>query len=345
MKGVYAFKRNLQAVGGLLALLLILSACGNNGAAPSAAGSVAPTTEAGSSAAQTPVAEETPAAEETETPAAPEMRVYTDVLGREVTIPVRPQRVVALWTVGEMLALGQKPVGAPANLLRFYSEEERAGIEVVGETVAADPEKVMALEPDLILIFERAAAEDLEKFGKIAPTVATPFFSDPYERLHIVADILGQKDKAGQWIADYNAEVAKTRELVQNLNLKGQKALVIQFALKAVYLYHTDTFPSIYDAFEFVPTDKQLELQQGDSFSTLTLSQETLSEFDADYLFVIVNDADSQPLLDEMKESAVWKGLPAVKAGHVYEIGNRLSTKDVLNMKWALGEISGKLGQ
>lgn len=325
-------KRNKEMIlAAALSLMLLLSACtanapANNNAAPSG---LATTPAASSSAESTPSAEEIRAVSGT--------RAFTDVLGREVTIPAQPKKVVALWAMGELLALWQKPVGATTQQLRLYSETEQAGVEVVGDS-EANPEKVMSLEPDLIIVSASASAEYIEQFEKIAPTVATPFYGDPFERLYIVADIMGQRDKAEQFIADYEAEVAATREQLKDLDIKGKKALVLQITQKTMWVYATATFPTIYDALEFAPPQNSPE--QG-----VAVSQEVLPDFDAEYLFITVLTDEAKPLFDELQSSGLWKNLPAVQAGHVYDIGNRLASMDLWNLKWGLGEVAAKLQQ
>lgn len=310
--GLNVYKRQIVPGIMILVLAIVMAACGNEAADTS------PSTS--SEAQQT-------------------TRLFVDAQGREVEIPANPKNIVALWTVGEMIALGQKPVGSTANLLRFYTEEEKAGIQIVGEGASGEYEKVLALNPDLIVMYARATPDELDQYGKIAPTITTPFFGDPYETFRSVADVLNKKDEAEQWIADYEARVQEMREKTVNLELEGKTALIVQFALKEIYLYKSSTFPVLYDAYKFKLTDKQAELEQQPDFGSTMLSQEVLPEFNADYLFVIVNDEDSRSVYDEFKNSAVWSGLPAVKAGHAYEIGNRISINDITTMDWALDEV------
>lgn len=266
--------------------------------------------------------------------------MYTDALAREVEIPTNPQRVVALWSIGEMLALDTKPVGATSHLLRFYSDEEKQDIEIVGDDVMGDYERILALNPDLILVYARATEEEIEQYSKIAPTVATSFFGDPFQALKDMGDILNKEEQAAQWIEDYNKRVALARTNLADVTSQHEKALVLQLALKNIYIYHSNTFPTIYDAYDFELPDVQRKLQEDDSFVSQQLSLEVLPDFaDADRIFVIVNDEESKSALENLQESSVWNGLPAVKNKQVYEIGNRLSTKDVSTLDWALDEV------
>lgn len=268
-----------------------------------------------------------------------ETKLYVDAQGREVEIPANPKNIIALWTVGELLALGEKPVGSTDNLLRFYTEEDRTNVEIVGEGVTGDYEKMLALEPDLIIVYARATEEELEQYSKIAPTVTTPFYGDPFETFRSIANILNKQDEAEQWLADYQARVEEARDKTKDMNLQEQSALVLQVALKNIYLYKSSTFPVIYDDYQFKLTDKQLELQKDPAFGSVEVSQEILPEFSADHIFVFINDDESQQVYEELKKSTIWNELKAVKNGNLHEISNRIAVNDVTTMDWAIDEV------
>lgn len=329
----------------LLLLMALATACSNDEAGSTrtngnASNSVT-TGNSGSASGQPTTKEDTP---QTQTPAQAESatKMVVDALGREVEIPTQPQSIVALWSVGEILALGEKPIGSTSNLLRFYTEEQRSGIEIVGDGAEGDLEKVMSLQPDLIIISARAEAH-IENYSKIAPTVTTPFFGDPFDTFHAVAEILNKPDEAERWLADYKARVEEKRTQTRDLKLSEQSALVIQFALKNIYTYRSSTFPVVFNDYQFKLTAKQEELQQDPAFGNLQLSLEVLPDFDADHLFVMISDDDSRQVYEELSQSEVWKNMKAAKNNQVHLINNRMAINDVATMDWALDEIYGLL--
>ncbi|WP_107838517.1 ABC transporter substrate-binding protein [Metasolibacillus meyeri] len=267
-------------------------------------------------------------------------KMYTDALSREVEIPTNPQRVVALWTVGEILALDVQPVGSTTQLLRFYTDEEKDGIEIVGDSVIGDYEKILSLNPDLIVLYALAKEEEIEQFSKIAPTVTTQFFGEPMESLRDLGEILNKQEEAEDWIKEYNRRVEVAREEVKDLNLQDEKAVVIQLALKNMYLYRSSTFPTIFDAYQFQLSSYQEKLQQDGNFAKEQLSIEILPEFsDVDRIFLIVNDEDSKAAYETLKDSTIWNNLPAVKNNQVYVMHNRFSITDITTLDWALDEV------
>lgn len=271
---------------------------------------------------------------------------YQDALGREVEIPVTPKRVVALWTVGEMLALQSKPLGSTEHLMRFFTDEEKEGIEIVGQAVSGDYEKILALEPDLIVLYGLAKPEELEQYQKIAPTVTTAFFGEAIASLRSMGEILNKQQEAEAWVKDYHARVALAREEVASLALTEQKAVVLQLAQKNIYLYRSATFPTIFEAYQLQLSDYQAELQQDESFAKQQLSMESLPSFaDVDRIFLIVNDAESKATYEQLQQSSVWKNLPAVQKNHVYIMSERFSMADVSTLDWALDEVKEQLLQ
>ncbi|MBU5354655.1 ABC transporter substrate-binding protein [Paenibacillus barcinonensis] len=316
----------------LLLSLVLTAACGNDGVSSTNMDS----TSKENSTRET--AQDQSGDKETSTDKA-QTKTIVDALGRQVEIPEQPKSVVALWSVGEMLVLGQKPVGSSANLLRFYTEEQRSGIEVVGDNTEGSFEKVMSLQPDLIVLNARATEEDIDKYSKIAPTVTTPFFGDPFETFHAVAAILNKQNEAEQWIKNYQARVEEKQLQTRDLKLTEQSALVIQFAKKSMYTYRSSTFPVVFNDYQFKLSAKQEELQKEPNFGNLQLPMEVLPEFDADYIFVMISDDDSNPVYEELSQSEVWKKLKAARNNHVYVINNRMAINDVATMDWALEEI------
>jgi len=101
---------------------------------------------------------------------AEETRVLIDQMGREVTVPESPERIVSLApNVTEILfaiGAGERVVG-----VTVYSDypEEAASIPVVGTYITPNLEAIVALEPDLVIATADGDKEEalavLEKLG------------------------------------------------------------------------------------------------------------------------------------------------------------------------------------
>ena len=117
---------------------------------------------------------------------------FTDDLGREVNIDKVPQRIVSLapshTEILFALGLGDRVVG----VTRYcnYPEEAKQK-EKIGGFADPDPEKIIALEPDLILAFgslQKSEVATLEERGQ------TVFWIYP----HTVDDVLGSFERIGE---------------------------------------------------------------------------------------------------------------------------------------------------
>ncbi|SFT32762.1 iron complex transport system substrate-binding protein [Actinopolyspora lacussalsi subsp. righensis] len=191
---------DVRRLGGLLSVLLLataLSACGQGGSSGESTG------------------------EATDNAAFP---VTVSTKFGEVTVPEKPERVVALgWSDAETaLDLGVQPVGV-SDWLDFGGNgvgpwaagEFTESPEMLG-TNEVDYEKVASLEPDLILNTRSdGSGEKHQTLSKIAPTIAPPADTVPYgtswrQQLDLVSKALGKPDAGQARIAEVERAFSET---------------------------------------------------------------------------------------------------------------------------------------
>ncbi len=130
-------------------------------------------------------------------PSAPETRVFTDGLGREVEIPVHPQRVVVSEFSSQALTVGVKPIGlGPNDLKNAFTQAQLTDIDDVGDPPNA--EKILDLKPDLIIFSQympEIYPDAMAQIEKIAPVVYIAFEDPIYDVLTTVADALGKRKR------------------------------------------------------------------------------------------------------------------------------------------------------
>lgn len=263
-------------------------------------------------------------------------KVYTDLAGRIVEIPVQPERIVAVNMAGELIALGITPVGVSDGWLKYLDDEQKRNIESIGAVGSLNLEKIVELDPDLIITPQKVTdGETLAALEKIAPTVVGPFFGDALSNLKMMGEVVGRPDEAKAWLEKFETNLKSINESLASFVNNGETAMVIQVTQKNMYTYPTSTFPVVYQYLGLsVPSENIAELTKA-----MQLSLEVLPEYDPDYIFVTKVTDEDDGYIQAIFENSVWKQLSAVRNGHVYVLGSRLSSGDVLSVKWSLEEI------
>jgi iron complex transport system substrate-binding protein len=298
-------------------LLLILAACGSEekGATP--------TPNAGGTNASTPSASVSPSAS-AKADAKPESRVFKDDLGREVTIPTNPKKVIVSDFSSEVLAVGAKPIGAGPNDFKIvFTQKELAGVENIGDP--PNVEKILQLGPDLIIVstvFNEIYPEAVTQLTKISPIIFLSFDQDPIHSLFPkIADVLGKSDEAKKWTAGYEEEAKLAREKVKAA-VGNETVSIFRVEKGRLRIYLNRNFGGYMTRTGLqlrAPAAVEAEIAKNKFGSAVQISLEKLPDYAADTMFVIVrSEGDDQAEFKELEKSAIWKNLPAVKNGKVH---------------------------
>lgn len=268
-------------------------------------------------------------------------RIYTDKAGRQVEIPAKPKRIVTISSTPEAVALGIKPVGAADNWSSSLDASQKEGIESIGAVNGLNLEKILELEPELIITPERVTDEETwESLSKIAPTVVGPFFGDAIENLRTIGDLLGRSEEAEAWISQYESKAAATKEKLSDVIEEGKTALVIQLessAKSGAYIYPASTWPLVYDVLSLQLPDVA-ELKEQTSGAELSL--EKLAEYNPDYIFLTsIDEEGMSQRIQQFTDNSLWQVLSAAKNNRIYTMGSRLSSGDALTLEWALDDV------
>jgi len=253
-------------------------------------------------------------------------RTFTDATGREVEIPVNPQRVVTTQYLDAMLALGVKPVGAPSHVLNNqYLGELQDGVIDLGSPY--NIEKVLELDPDLIIT---ANPDEVETLSKIAPTVVVPWlFGDVYDQLREIARVLDKEKEADDWIAGLEAKAAEGRSaLAGKIGQDEIVSIFMAYGKDSLRVYGARNIGHmIYRLLQLTPPpfiQQKLADDPGyESFVYENISMEKLPELAGDRIVMLVYDQEAKDaggMFNQMEQSSLWKNLDAVKNNRVYDI-------------------------
>ncbi|WP_205516518.1 AraC family transcriptional regulator [Paenibacillus sp. SYP-B3998] len=232
----------------------------------------------------------------------------------DIKLPVNPKRIVADQYLGSFIALGVTPIGTPGlHRKNPYFTEALKEVQDIGD-VNGSLEKVIDLQPDLIVT---GVNERYEQLSKIAPTVSVPYgeLKNAHEELTYFGKLLGKEKEAEAWLADYDRRIAAASEKVKKAVPSGATFTIFELTDKTTYVYG-DNFgrggQAVYQALGFKPpapiAAEILEKQWAE------LSNEVLSKYAGDYIILTSNDRT----LEDIKADPIWSTLDAVKNNHVY---------------------------
>ncbi|WP_375106244.1 ABC transporter substrate-binding protein [Lysinibacillus fusiformis] len=244
----------------------------------------------------------------------------------DVEIPAQPQRVAADQYMGQLLKLGIIPIGVREGMLTEgwieksgIPQETLDKIENLGN-FPMNPEKLIMLEPDLII---GSIEKNIEQYEKIGTTVFIPYWEElstagPLEKFRRIAEVFGKEQEAEEWIKGYERKVEDAREQIEGIIKEGETVSIVQLSPTGLFVlaaeggnYGSNT---IYQMLKLPPTEQALNMKEG--FENISL--EVLPEYLGDHVFVYVN---SQEDAEEILNSPIWQGAPAVKNGNVYMYG------------------------
>ncbi|SEP74789.1 iron complex transport system substrate-binding protein [Streptomyces sp. yr375] len=247
----------------------------------------------------------------------------------DVKIPTRPKRVVVLDTgeLDDVTLLGIDPVGAVAPHFKTgggfptYLKGELSGTADVGPLLEPNLEKIASLKPDLILSSKVRHEKVYDKLSAIAPTVFTETTGGVWkENLKVHAEALGLEKEAAAKVTAY-----ETRAKALGAAIKAKDggtmptASVVRFIAGPTRLYQTNSYSGV------VLNDIGLKrpATQVSTDPTVTMkdvSPEQIDQADADLIFVTSADAEDKTQKKQVVSNPVWKDLPAVKNGKVFEV-------------------------
>ncbi|ASA24843.1 ABC transporter substrate-binding protein [Paenibacillus donghaensis] len=317
--------RKMVIVGMLLMVIMALTSCGQKNT-DNIKGTEASAVEAKENAAEEP-----------------KNRTVKTVNG-DVTIPVNPKRIVATYYVGELAALGIKPIGTVIRQLGDKNPNLASYTEGVVDIGDFPPnlEAIAALEPDLIIATDFDGIEYAD-FSKIAPTIIIPWVAeDVTTKLRTFATLFNKEQEAEKFIAESEAKVVEAREAIKGYVSEGETFSIIRFFGKSIRVYGgRDIGHSLYNSLQLTPSPLIKEAMDKDPNFTSTedVSLEVISKYAADRIFVVVTDEDGDKYFDELQKLSVWTNLPAVKNNKVYKIpADKWFTYDPISINVTLDE-------
>ncbi|GAB6990447.1 ABC transporter substrate-binding protein [Paenibacillus pini] len=285
----------------LLAVVLVLSACGKDSG------------EATSNNTNKGAAETSDSAD----------RSIDTIMGK-VNVPAHPKRVVVLTNEGTeaLLSVGVKPVGAVKSWTGDpwypHIKDQMQDVVNVGEEGQPNVEAIVALKPDLILGTKMRHEKIYDQLSAIAPTVFSETLRGEWkENFKLWTNAINEQAKGEEVLAAYDKHVADIKAKAGD-KLK-EKVSMVRFMPGKARMYYKDTFSGlILKELGFART----KAQDNDGFFD-NVGKERIPEMDGDILFYFTyetGNGEGSQMEKEWTNDKLWKNLDVVKKGNAHRV-------------------------
>ena len=270
----------------------------------------------------------------TSEPLSDNCRVIQHVMG-ESCVPNSPQKVVTIihHMVGHTLAIDVKPVGSNVLSLQqangdylktqTYMGNATEGIQLTGLREQANIEKILSLNPDLILATDRSE-ESYPQLSQIAPTVVFTFEDivlDWKQGFALVSEVFGRESQAQQALDKYYRRIEELKASLGD-RYQNQTISVAGIFGSNVFAFTQSSFPGSILS-DLGLTRPEAQRVNGLDGAIRNLSEESLEQnIDGDVLFFLAFSDDPEATFRELQQRPLWNQLRAFQKGQAYLVNN-----------------------
>lgn len=246
-----------------------------------------------------------------------------EYLGESYEVPEKVERIVvtgAMEAMEDMVVLDVHPVGAIAIGGKFpelyASVTDKA--ESIGEKIKPNFEKILELNPDVILGSTKFPEEVQSKLEKIAPTILVSHISTNWEsNLNLLAELTGKQVDAEKILSTYKADIEAAKSTLTE-KLQDQKVAAIRIRGGQAYVYPKEVFLNavLYGELGLTVPDEVAKAKSQEAISV-----EQLADMNPDYLFVQFStdeNADAPNALEDFKKNPIIQNITAFKNDQVF---------------------------
>ncbi|KAF1076162.1 iron ABC transporter substrate-binding protein [Methanogenium sp. MK-MG] len=267
------------------------------------------------------------------------MMTITDGMGRSVTVPAAPDRVVCsgpgclrylTYLQAEDCAVGVDDIEKRENIFdaRPYAlaNPQFSALPLIGEFRGNDdPEKVVACNPQVIFktyCTESSVADELQEKTGI-PVVALRYGdlgtqrADMDQSLRVMGTVLGNEDRAEAVITYFDSLTADLNARTEGVAEADRPTVFIGgIAYRGPHGFQS-TEPT-YPPFVFVNARM---LAEGPQTAHADIAQEKIIAYDPEIIFVDLSTLQTNPsAVDELRDDPSYAAMTAVQAGEVYGV-------------------------
>ena len=256
----------------------------------------------------------TDTSDETSESAAADTVTYTTVDGEEIAVPASPERVVVLSSyAGDLINFDVNIVGVDAwSAGNPNFSEGLSGIAVVSN---ADVEKILELEPDLIIGLDNI--ENADQLSEIAPTVLFTYGELSYlDQIVEIGKVVNKEEEAVAWIDEFQTEAQAVGEEIKAAIGEDATVTVAENFEKQMYIFGDNWARGTEILYQEMglnmpETVKENALDAG----YYAISEEVLGDYIGDYLILSLAATDPET---SFLDAEWFQNIPAVQNNQVF---------------------------
>ena len=268
--------------------------------------------------------------------------VFTDALGRTVTLPHAPKRVAALiGSFADVWMLAGGTLCAAAEDARTDFGLDLAGATDLGGAHSPNTEALLAAEPDFVLASASTASnvdlkDLLENAGIPVAYFDVDCFEDYLTMLKLCTDITGRADLYEQNGTALQQRIQAIRTQTAQGGLTDRQRTVLLLRSSSVSVKAKGSEGTILG--EMLADLNCINIADSDRSLLETLSAEAVIQQDPYRIFVVTMGDDTQKATENitrmMEENPAWGRLDAVESGRLHIMDRTLFNLKP-NAKWA----------
>lgn len=244
-------------------------------------------------------------------------------LGNTYQVPENVERIVIAGTMEAMedaTALNVEPVGA-ITLAGEFPEIYKTAMgkaESIGEKQQPNFEKILELQPDVILGTTKFQDEVVQKLEEIATTILVSHISSDWQdNLMLMAQLGDKEEEANALLAQYDKDLQSAQTTLVK-EFEDNTVMTLRIRGGQMYVYPEDIFfnPSLYNE---LGLDVPEVIQKAKAQEAISIEQ--LAQVNPDYLFIQVQQTGNQEneqAYEVLKKNPIIQNINAFKNDHIY---------------------------
>ena len=243
-----------------------------------------------------------------------------------------PKRIVTLYqgATDGAIALGITPVGIvqswSVNPIYEYLADDLTDSILVGLETQPNLEEIAKLQPDLIIASTVRHEKIYEQLSQIAPTVAHETVYKFKETVELMAEALGEEDKAISILSSWDTRVKDLNSKLSNefSDKWPVDVSVLNFRTDHARIYVTGFAGDILKELGFTRSEVQQKSADAGNVVIKLTTKESIPSMDGDVFFIFnadghnANAAAINKTFEDWTQHPLWTNLKAVKNGTDY---------------------------